>query len=41
MRLDQIISLMTFQGADHAQALSDHADHIHVGFKPARDLAPF
>jgi len=30
----QIISLMTFQGADNAIALPDHADHIHVGFKP-------
>jgi hypothetical protein len=30
----QIISLMTYQGADNTLALSDHADHIHVGFHP-------
>ena len=31
----QIISLMTYQGADNTLALGDHADHIHVGFQPA------
>jgi hypothetical protein len=31
----QIISLMTYQGADNALALPDHADHIHIGFQPA------
>ena len=30
----QIISLMTFGGADNTMSLPDHADHIHVGFKP-------
>jgi hypothetical protein len=34
MRPDQIISLMTFDGADNTLAMADHADHIHVGFKP-------
>ena len=34
MRPHQIISLMTFQGADNTLALPDHADHIHVGFAP-------
>jgi membrane-bound lytic murein transglycosylase B len=30
----QIISLMSFAGADNTLALPDHADHIHVGFHP-------
>jgi Transglycosylase SLT domain len=30
----QIISLMTFAGADNTLALPDHDDHIHVGFAP-------
>jgi hypothetical protein len=30
----QIISLMTYQGADNTLALADHADHIHIGFQP-------
>ncbi|PTL56534.1 lytic murein transglycosylase [Paraconexibacter algicola] len=34
MRPNQIISLMTFDGADNTIALPDHADHIHVGFSP-------
>jgi murein DD-endopeptidase MepM/ murein hydrolase activator NlpD len=34
MRPHQIISLMTYKGADNTLALSDHADHIHVGFRP-------
>ncbi len=34
MRPHQIISLMTFDGADNTMALPDHADHIHVGFRP-------
>lgn len=41
MRPDQIISLMTFEGAENTMALPDHAGHIHVGFRPARDIAPF
>jgi murein DD-endopeptidase MepM/ murein hydrolase activator NlpD len=34
MTPDQIITLMTFDGADNTLALPDHADHIHVGWKP-------
>ena len=34
MKPHQIISLMTFPGADNTLSLSDHADHIHVGFHP-------
>jgi hypothetical protein len=34
MKPHQIISLMTFQDADNTIAMSDHADHIHVGFRP-------
>jgi len=37
MKPHQIISLMTpadFGGADNVLALSDHDDHIHVGFHP-------
>jgi hypothetical protein len=34
MEPDQIITLMTFDGADNTLAMSDHADHIHVGWKP-------
>jgi hypothetical protein len=34
MRPHQIISLMTYKDADNTLALSDHADHIHVGFRP-------
>jgi hypothetical protein len=34
MKPDQIISLMTFEGADNTLAMGDHADHIHVGWKP-------
>ena len=30
----QIISLMTYDGTDNTLALGDHADHIHVGFRP-------
>jgi soluble lytic murein transglycosylase-like protein len=36
MRPHQIISLMRFAGADNTLAMSDHADHIHVGFAPPR-----
>ncbi len=35
MRPSQIISLMTYEGADNTMALPDHADHIHVGWQPA------
>jgi hypothetical protein len=34
MKPHQIISLMTFAGADNTFAMGDHADHIHVGFRP-------
>jgi hypothetical protein len=34
MKPHQIISLMTFEGTDNTLALPDHADHIHVGFRP-------
>ncbi len=34
MKPHQIISLMTYEGADNALSLPDHADHIHVGFQP-------
>ncbi len=30
----QIISLMKYDGTDNTLALGDHADHIHVGFRP-------
>ena len=34
MKPHQIISLMTFDGADNTLSLPDHDDHIHVGFRP-------
>jgi hypothetical protein len=34
MRPDQIITLMTYPGASNTVAMGDHADHIHVGFRP-------
>ena len=34
MKPHQIISLMELQGADNTLAMADHADHIHVGFRP-------
>jgi hypothetical protein len=37
MKPHQIISLMTYQGADNTLALPDHANHIHVGFAPLFD----
>jgi hypothetical protein len=30
----QIISLMSYPGAGNTLAMGDHADHIHVGFRP-------
>ena len=30
----QIITLMTYAGHDNTLALPDHANHVHVGFKP-------
>ncbi|MDO9410120.1 hypothetical protein [Patulibacter sp.] len=35
VRPNQIISLMTFDGADNTLAMADHDDHIHVGFPRA------
>jgi hypothetical protein len=40
MEPHQIISLMTFKGADNTFAMADHADHIHVGFRPLYGLNP-
>ena len=37
MKPSQIISLMTFDGADNTFAMGDHDDHIHVGFTPLYD----
>ena len=37
MKPHQIISLMTFDGADNTLALPDHYNHIHVGFRPLYD----
>jgi murein DD-endopeptidase MepM/ murein hydrolase activator NlpD len=34
MKPDQIISLMEFAGTDNTFAMSDHDDHIHVGWQP-------
>ena len=34
MQPHQIISLMQFQGAPNTLAMPDHADHIHVGWRP-------
>jgi murein DD-endopeptidase MepM/ murein hydrolase activator NlpD len=34
MKPHQIITLMTYKGADNTMAMADHADHIHVGFRP-------
>ncbi|MGI9097400.1 MAG: lytic murein transglycosylase, partial [Solirubrobacteraceae bacterium] len=30
----QIISLMTYKDTDNTLALTDHADHIHIGYQP-------
>jgi hypothetical protein len=34
MKPHQIISTMTFAGTDNTFAMGDHADHIHVGWRP-------
>jgi hypothetical protein len=34
MKPHQIISLMTFSGADNTYSMGDHDDHIHVGWRP-------
>ncbi len=35
MKPHQIISLMDYFGADNTFAMSDHDDHVHVGYTPA------
>jgi soluble lytic murein transglycosylase-like protein len=40
MRPHQIISLMTYPGADNTLSLPDHANHIHVGFSPGAGVGP-
>jgi len=37
MKPAQIITLMRYQGTDNTYAMADHADHIHVGFRPQYD----
>ena len=37
MKPAQIITLMTYEGATNTLAMGDHADHIHVGFRPQFD----
>ena len=37
MKPAQIITLMKYDGADNTLAMRDHADHIHVGFRPQFD----
>jgi hypothetical protein len=34
MRPDQVISLMKYPDASNTVAMGDHADHIHVGYRP-------
>jgi len=37
---DQIISLMTFEGAANTYAMADHHDHIHIGWRPLYGTSP-
>ncbi|HEV2059418.1 MAG TPA: lytic murein transglycosylase [Solirubrobacteraceae bacterium] len=37
MQPAQIITLMAYEGAANTLAMGDHADHIHVGFRPQFD----
>ncbi len=37
MKPAQIITLMSYEGATNTMAMGDHADHIHVGFRPQFD----
>jgi murein DD-endopeptidase MepM/ murein hydrolase activator NlpD len=39
MKPAQIITLMTYEGSDNTLAMGDHADHIHVGYRPQFDLS--
>jgi hypothetical protein len=34
LKPDQIITLMKFEGTENTFAMSDHHDHIHVGWRP-------
>jgi hypothetical protein len=34
----QIITLMTYAGAENTLALPDHANHVHVGFRPMAQI---
>jgi hypothetical protein len=34
LKPDQIITLMTYEGADNTYAMGDHHDHIHIGWRP-------
>ena len=34
MKPHQIISLLAVPGTDNTLAMADHADHIHIGFRP-------
>jgi len=38
MKPHQIISLMTFQGADNTFSMGDHANHIHIGYAAKRGI---
>ena len=40
LRPAQIITLMTFEGADNTYAMGDHHDHIHVGWQPMYGSSP-
>jgi len=35
----QIITLMNYEGATNTLAMGDHADHIHLGFRPQFDAS--
>jgi murein DD-endopeptidase MepM/ murein hydrolase activator NlpD/protein-tyrosine-phosphatase len=37
MKPAQIITLMKYDGTDNTIAMGDHADHIHVGYRPQFD----
>ncbi|MGH2943189.1 MAG: lytic murein transglycosylase [Solirubrobacteraceae bacterium] len=37
MKPAQIITLMKYEGTDNTLAMGDHADHIHLGFRPQFD----
>ncbi|HUR87317.1 MAG TPA: lytic murein transglycosylase [Solirubrobacteraceae bacterium] len=39
MKPAQIITLMTYEGAANTLAMADHADHIHIGFRPQFDAS--